>query len=225
MANKVYESSTIELIDGTQIYITPLKIFYLRDFMAKFSEIEKASTEDQKVDVLLECVSFAMNQFKPEIATPELVADNMDIKTMYKIVEIAGGISFSEKPESDKSKPVGEGSNWEDLDLVKLESKAFLLGIWKDFHDLETSISMPELIAILESKSESDYADKKFFAAIQGVDLEKDSGRQDEWTKLKDRVFNKGKSVDDDDVTSLTGRKAQEAGFGIGMGLSYEKLP
>jgi hypothetical protein len=226
MANKVYESSTVELIDGTQIYITPLKIFYLRDFMSKFSEIENASTEDEKIDVLIECVAFAMNQFRPEIASPELVADSMDIKTMYKVVEIAGGISFSEKAESG-SKPVGEGSgsSWEELDLVKLESKAFLLGIWKDFYELETSISMPELIAILESKSESDYADKKFLAAIQGVDLEKDQGRQDEWTKLKEKVFGPKKTEEqENDVTSLTGKKAADAGFGIGMGLSYEKL-
>jgi len=84
---------------------------------------------------------------------------------------------------------------------------------------------MPELIAILEAKSELDHADKKFLAAIQGVDLDKETGqsRQDEWTAMKERVFGKPKT-DPNDVTSLQGKKAAEAGFGIGMGLNYERV-
>jgi fumarylacetoacetate (FAA) hydrolase family protein len=85
---------------------------------------------------------------------------------------------------------------------------------------------MPELIAILEAKSELDHADKKFLAAIQGVDLDKETGqnRQDEWTAMKERVFGKQQKTDPNDVTSLRGQKAAEAGFGIGMGLNYERV-
>jgi hypothetical protein len=221
MANKVYKSSNIELLDGTSLYITPLKIFYLRDFMDRFEDVVSASTEDEKIQVLVDCVAIAMRQYLPEIATSYQVEDLMDISTMYEVVQIAGGISFGKSSGSEESND--DGSSWSDLDLVGLESRAFLLGIWKDYHDLETSISMPELIAILESKNEADSADKKFLAAIQGVDLDEGAPRQDEWTKLKDKVFG-AKEEDTKDVTSLKGTKAQEAGFGIGMGLEYERI-
>jgi hypothetical protein len=58
------------------------------------------------------------------------------------------------------------------LDLAKIESEVFLLGIWKDYRELEESLSMPELIATLSSRRDLDYQEKKFLAAIQGVDLD-----------------------------------------------------
>ena len=224
MANRVYDSETITLIDGRSVYITPLKIYYLRKFMDSFNKLFTATTEDEKLDILLECTAAAMEQYCPDIATKEKVEDSLDMEGLYKIIEIAGGISFKGQPEEDKVREP-DGSTWDTLDLVKLESRAFLLGIWKDYHELETSISMPELIAILEAKSELDHADKKFLAAIQGVDLDKETGkdRQDEWTAMKERVFGKPQG-DPNDVTSLRGKKAQEAGFGIGMGLNYERI-
>lgn len=36
MANKVYKSENLSLVDGSYIYATPLKIKYLRDFMDHF---------------------------------------------------------------------------------------------------------------------------------------------------------------------------------------------
>lgn len=82
---------------------------------------------------------------------------------------------------------------------------------------------MPELTAILSSKRENDYEEKKFFAAIQGVDLEggnKERG-QKEWEDMKARVFTGGQSRDSNDIVSLQGPSAKKAGFGIGNGLEY----
>lgn len=226
MANQVYESSTVYTIDQKPIYITPLKIFYLRKFMDRFEKISSATSDDEKLQVLIECVADSMQQYCPELATPEMVEDSFDVSTLYSIIEIAGGIGFKaqtdEEAASSKIKEQ-EGSSWEKLDLVRLESRAFLLGIWKDYYELETSMSMPELIATLEAQTDIENADKKFLAALQGVDLDKNSPRQDEWTKLKERVFGKAKG-DPNDVTALTGAKAKEAGFGIGLGLNYEKI-
>jgi len=84
---------------------------------------------------------------------------------------------------------------------------------------------MPELMAILSSKRELDYEEKKFLAAIQGVDLDSNSDRgQKEWEDLKARVFSGGKAKDSNDILSLQGQNAQRYGFGIGMGLDYEDL-
>ena len=86
---------------------------------------------------------------------------------------------------------------------------------------------MPELTAILAAKREKDYEDKKFFAAIQGVDLDsssKSSSGQKEWEDMKARVFSGGQSQNSEDITSLQGPSASKAGFGIGMGLEYSDL-
>jgi hypothetical protein len=84
---------------------------------------------------------------------------------------------------------------------------------------------MPELMVTLSSKRELDYEEKKFLAAIQGVDLEgstnPDKG-QKEWEDMKARVFSGGATSDSNDVLSLQGQNARKAGFGIGMGLDYE---
>ena len=84
---------------------------------------------------------------------------------------------------------------------------------------------MPELTYLLITKREKEYDEKKFLAAMQGVDLDKDSGAssgQKAWEDMKARVFSKGKSTDSNDVVSLQGHNADRAGFGIGQGLEYQ---
>lgn len=82
---------------------------------------------------------------------------------------------------------------------------------------------MPELMAILVAKREQEHENKKFFAALQGVDIDKNSSRgQKEWEDMKARVFSKNSAKDSSDIVSLQGINAQRAGFGIGQGLEYE---
>ena len=229
MATRIYKSDIITLIDGEKIEIYPLKIKYLREFMEAFHLIQKSENDLQSISYLSECARIAMQQYKPEIAkTIEDLEDNVDLPTIYKIINIGGGISVSgETEEPVKEQALNDKNNssgWDDLDLAKLESEIFLLGIWKDYQELEANISMPELVATLASIRDLDYQEKKFLAAIQGVDLDgetnKDKG-QKEWEDMKARVFSGGKATDSNDVLSLQGINAQKAGFGIGMGLDY----
>lgn len=55
--------------------------------------------------------------------------------------------------------------------------------MWKDYEELENSLSMAELNATLAAKRNADYAQQKFFAALQGVDLDKHNGGAKEETK------------------------------------------
>lgn len=83
---------------------------------------------------------------------------------------------------------------------------------------------MPELVAVLEAYREEKQRDHRFFAAIQGIDLDKSSGSskgQKEWEDLKSRVFSGGQATDSNDILSLQGQNAAKAGFGIGAGLEY----
>jgi hypothetical protein len=85
---------------------------------------------------------------------------------------------------------------------------------------------MPELVATLEAKQKENYEEKKFLAAIQGVDLDKSSrsSQDDKWEEIKARAFSKGKTSDPDDILTLSGQAAAKAGFGIGHGLDYEEM-
>ena len=84
---------------------------------------------------------------------------------------------------------------------------------------------MPELVSILETKAKEDYENKKFMAAMQGVDIDKNSSEgQEAWEKIKAKAFSRGKTNDPDDIVSLSGAAAKKAGFGIGEGLDYEVI-
>ena len=229
MATKIYSTKNIYLFDKTEIELSPLKIKYLRQFMDTFSLVKNAKNDDESIMILVECVRIAMKQYCPEISKSiEDIEDNIDMPTINEILQFSGGIKISENSEETVSEQIKQNeskNSWDEIDLAKLESEIFTLGIWKNYDDLESSLSMPELMAILASKRELDYEEKKFFAAIQGVDLEKNEERgQKEWENLKARVFSGGKAKDSNDVLSLQGQNAQRYGFGIGMGIDYEDL-
>lgn len=229
MATTIYNSQIIHLFDGTELEIIPLKIKYLREFMDTFKKVKKTKTDDEAIAVLVECVRVCMKQYYPSISkSVEDVEDNIDMPTVYQVLDVSAGIKINKKSEEPvKDQALDSGQTWENLDLAKLESEVFLLGIWKDYQELETSLSMPELMATLEISRELDYTEKKFMAAIQGVDLDKESGSsrgQKEWEDMKARVFSGGKTGDSNDIVALQGFAAQKAGFGIGHGLDYEDL-
>ena len=91
---------------------------------------------------------------------------------------------------------------------------------------MEDSLSMPELVSILNAKQREDVENRKFFAAIQGIDLDKSSSSegQQAWERIKAKAFSKGKTNNPNDIVSLTGQAAKKAGFGIGEGLDYEVI-
>ena len=98
MTTTFSESKKITLIDGTEITVRPLKISLLRLFMKKFEGIAKvAEDNDKSTTVLMECVQIAMQQYAPELASDrEALEDNLDLPTVYKIVEEASGVKLGE---------------------------------------------------------------------------------------------------------------------------------
>jgi len=226
MPTEIYQSAVVQLIDGTELYITPLKIKFLKLFLNQFEDVKIAKNDDEAIDALAKCTVIAMRQYFPEIKTQEQLEDNIDMPTIYQILDFSAGIKINEKSEETVKKQATEsGSSWDELDLAELESEVFLLGIWKDYEELESSMSMPEIIATLKIKRDLDYSQKKFLAAMQGVDLDKASGKKSNaWEDMKARVFSKGKATDSNDILALQGVNATQAGFGIGLGLDYEDL-
>lgn len=228
MATTVHKTATIETIDGVSIDIGPLKIKFLREFMDAFEMMKDAPDDSIALTFMSECVRISMQQFFPEVTSVIEVEDRFDLSTMRKVLHVSAGINVDPDKEdlAKQAKADEEGTSWETFDLVALEAEVFSLGIWKDFEDLEASLTLQELTAILEAKRDKDYQDKKFLAALQGVDLDEQSGKKEEdpWEAMKARVFSGGKAADADDILSYQGHNANKAGFGIGMGLDYEDL-
>jgi len=226
MATEIYKTGIIYLVDGTELEISPLKIKYLRKFMDDFEGVRKAQGEIEAISALAICGMNCMKQYMPKISgSIEDFEDAIDLKNIYRLLDYAAGIKVDAKSdEGVKDQAVKSGATWEDLDLAKLESEVFLLGIWKDFDELERCLSMQEITAILNVKREEDYATKKFMAAMQGVDLDKNANKSNAWEDMKARVFSRGQANDSRDILALQGQNASSAGFGIGMGLDYEKI-
>lgn len=224
MATIIYETKYIHTMDNIEIEISPLKIKYLRQLMDVFENIKSSNDDDESMDVLVNCARVCMKQHHPALSkSKEDIEDNFDLPTIYEILRVCAGININKSSTQPvKAQAIDNGTSWTDFDLVALESEVFLLGIWTDYSELEKSLCIAELNAILKTKREADYEEKKFMAAIQGIDLEKNNKEQDAWTKLKNKVFNEGR--DDNDILTFKGDKAVRAGFGIGMGLDYEQL-
>jgi hypothetical protein len=93
---------------------------------------------------------------------------------------------------------------------------------------------MPELVAVLSASRDKDHENRKFLAALKGVDLDKEMGKSaptksnpsqptgNAWENMKARANSKGLTSDGNDVLSLSGTEAARQGFGIGMGLDFE---
>ena len=98
MATTVHEAHKVKLIDGTEITLRPLKISLLRKFMKKFEGIAAVVDDNEKsIDLLMECVLIAMEQYKPDLAADiSALEENIDLPTVYEIVETASGIKLSE---------------------------------------------------------------------------------------------------------------------------------
>ena len=82
---------------------------------------------------------------------------------------------------------------------------------------------MPELVQTLKSMNEREHNQRKFAASLKGINLDDPAEEKEGPTfdDIKRRAM--GINASQDDVVSLQGSFASEAGFGIGMGLGYSK--
>jgi hypothetical protein len=100
--------------------------------------------------------------------------------------------------------------------------EVFLLGNWKNYDELEDNLSMPELIQTFKSMQKTEEEKRKFLASLQGINLNEEIKEEGPtFEDIKKRAL--GINASADDVVSLQGSYAAEAGFGIGAGLGYSK--
>jgi len=102
MATQVYKTENIELFNGDEIVLRPLKISVLRDFMTRFDALgDVADDNTESMDVLVDCIAIAMRQYNNELSDKfeggrAKLEDELDLPTAYKIIEIAAGIKMGD---------------------------------------------------------------------------------------------------------------------------------
>ena len=96
----INEEKQVTLIDGTVISVRPLRISLLRAFMETFEKVAEVADDNNKsMDLLIKCVQIAMKQYKPELAEDtEALENNLDLPTVYKIIEEASGVKLGDNP-------------------------------------------------------------------------------------------------------------------------------
>jgi len=84
---------------------------------------------------------------------------------------------------------------------------------------------MPELINTLQAMHKKEHETRKFQAGLKGINLEgeEEENKKGETSFDDIRLKAAGISAASNDVVSLQGQFAAEAGFGIGAGLGYSR--
>lgn len=96
MATTVYETVELELLDGRTIVVKPLNLKNLRQVMKEWQKAGDAASEDDFLDVLINCTTIAFKQFAPDLVEKEDIEEAVDLQTMYKILEVAADIRLND---------------------------------------------------------------------------------------------------------------------------------
>jgi hypothetical protein len=98
MAKTVYTTEVIELQNGAEVELRPLNIKGIRLFNDKFKAFQDSEVQesDQKsMDVLVELAGICLKRDLPElVADQDALEEALDIDTIYKILEICGGLDL-----------------------------------------------------------------------------------------------------------------------------------
>jgi hypothetical protein len=115
MATKVYNTEEIILQDEREVVLKPLPIGRLRRFMEAWTQIGKLDEGDDGFGVFVNCAGIALEEnFKGEFDSlkankeekdageflsaeyKEYLEEYLDLDTIYKILEVAGGIKLND---------------------------------------------------------------------------------------------------------------------------------
>ena len=97
MATRVYEEEEFILQDGEVVKIRPLNIKKLREFMKVIKRLDDIEDEDESIMVLLEAAAIAISQCnKAAGSNLEMLEESLDVPTIHKILEIAGGVKMND---------------------------------------------------------------------------------------------------------------------------------
>lgn len=98
MANTVYTTHEYELDNGKTIVLKPLVISRMRRFMEIIEEKIPASKDIYELnDHLVDAAVICLEKHNPEVVKDiDDFRDNIDMETLYKVLEICGGVKLND---------------------------------------------------------------------------------------------------------------------------------
>lgn len=115
MATRVYNQEEITLQDGTDVVLRPLVISRQRRFMDAWNLITQLPEGDDGLGVFINCCGIALEEnykgkfeslkaSKEELEAGEFLSgeykeyleDTLDLETIYKILDVTGGIKLND---------------------------------------------------------------------------------------------------------------------------------
>lgn len=99
MATKVYDTFEIELEDGAVIELKPLPIKALRKFMEVINKVSETENELGAMDTFVEGAIICLRALNPEKFAElkdEDIEELLNVPTMLKILEVAGGLKAAD---------------------------------------------------------------------------------------------------------------------------------
>lgn len=104
MPTTVYDTLEIKLSNGNIITVAPLKINKLKKFLAivkPLQDLNSQTTEEEAMEIFVKAGMVCMEQFAPELAQDqEQFEENIEVPTLMKILEVAGGLKLNDDPNS-----------------------------------------------------------------------------------------------------------------------------
>lgn len=98
MANTVYTTHEYELDNGKVIVLKPLVIARMRKFMEIIDERFPACKDINELnDCLVDAAVVCLEKHNPDVVKDiEDFKDNIDMETLYKILEVCGGVKLND---------------------------------------------------------------------------------------------------------------------------------
>lgn len=101
MATTVIDVVEVTLDDERVLKCKPLKIKYLREFMARISDLQGVVDDNvESLEIIFDCCEIALRQYVKGGVPREDLEELLDLPTMYRIIEGASGIVLDDNDES-----------------------------------------------------------------------------------------------------------------------------
>jgi hypothetical protein len=105
MATKVNKGEEVEFEDGTKVYVRPLNIKSLREFMKVIQAMQKLAEESanggeefdemRSFDFMVEAAQIALRSATDKAADLEYLEENLTLQSLGDILYIAGGVDMT----------------------------------------------------------------------------------------------------------------------------------
>ncbi len=98
------------------------------------------------------------------------------------------------------------------------------MGHWKNYDELESALSLPELSATLNAMHDAEHRRNRFAASLKGIDLDKETGKRNDENPLE-AAARRIREKAGNDIKDMVDTKLKDGSpIGIGIDFGYEEV-